>query len=600
MRRNPLLLGERTKRVINRDAIVISHVIIGSIVFLDTFLDGQASFSSKVSIFLLLMLLAILGVVRYFNIFKINYHPALHLTLYHLLIGAGLVFFAPLGSMYTFVWLIILFLTNFFYGIRKTLLSLLVLLIILELQLLRISFSSGITKAGVIVSLAQFGVIVAISMFFVDTQAVSDQDRHLLLSTIDKAQLERQRLVSLINNMSDGVVATDDHGFIKLYNAAALNTLDTNVDLLGRDIQAYMHLVDKDKKDVNVVTLANENNVNLQSTDYMLKYGDDEMINVYLNISPIKLGFRHDAERGFIISFRDITREKSLEEERDEFISVISHELRTPVAVTEANISNVQFIMEHGKDETIIKTALDAAYKQVVFLANMLNDLSTLSRAERGKLDLVPELISPKEIAQDLYNDYHAEVESKGLQFSVKVADDVPKVITSNKLYMREVLQNFITNSAKYTREGSVTIAVENAANGVMFRVSDTGIGISKSDQKRIFDKFFRSEDFRTRESNGTGLGLYITRKLAHLLGAEISVESQLNKGSVFSIFIPDLKDRYPGAGQTGAARPNTPTTGTPLVPGAPTPSPVATSVGAPSLTIADLAEVPPPVVPES
>ena len=106
---------------------------------------------------------------------------------------------------------------------------------------------------------------------------------------------------------------------------------------------------------------------------------------------------------------------------------------------------------------------------------------------------------------------------------------------------MREILQNFITNAIKYTDTGSVTIAAEKAERGIKFTVHDTGIGISKSDQEKIFDKFFRSEDYRTRKTNGTGLGLYVTLKLARLLHAEIDVKSQLNKGSTFSIFIPDL-----------------------------------------------------------
>src|SRR5690606_4615961 len=126
--------------------------------------------------------------------------------------------FAPVGSMYTFVWLIILFLTNFYYGNRTTIVSLLGLLVVLELQLLRESYTLGLTKEELITTLAQFGITFAISMFFIDTQAVTEYDRRLLIRSIDRAELERQRLISLINNMTDGVVATDEQGVIKLYN----------------------------------------------------------------------------------------------------------------------------------------------------------------------------------------------------------------------------------------------------------------------------------------------------------------------------------------------------------------------------------------------
>jgi signal transduction histidine kinase len=94
----------------------------------------------------------------------------------------------------------------------------------------------------------------------------------------------------------------------------------------------------------------------------------------------------------------------------------------------------------------------------------------------------------------------------------------------------------------KYTNEG-ITLAAAQDGQQVRFSVTDTGIGISKSDQKRLFEKFFRSEDYRTRESSGTGLGLYVTLKLASKLSAKVEVASQLNKGSTFSISVPSLPD---------------------------------------------------------
>jgi len=119
--------------------------------------------------------------------------------------------------------------------------------------------------------------------------------------------------------------------------------------------------------------------------------------------------------------------------------------------------------------------------------------------------------------------------------------DPALEILHSSKLYAREVLQNFVTNAIKYTETGSVTIGAKPRDKGILFWVQDTGIGISKSDQDKVFDKFFRSEDFRTRQNNGTGLGLYVTMKLARLLHAEINMQSELNKGSRFDIYIPNL-----------------------------------------------------------
>jgi signal transduction histidine kinase len=106
-------------------------------------------------------------------------------------------------------------------------------------------------------------------------------------------------------------------------------------------------------------------------------------------------------------------------------------------------------------------------------------------------------------------------------------------------LYLEEILQNFITNAIKYTQKGSVTLRIRKTREGVHFAVKDSGIGISKADQKRIFEKFYRSEDYRTRESSGTGLGLYVVQKLSHKLSTTIEVSSQLNHGSEFSFTLP-------------------------------------------------------------
>ena len=117
----------------------------------------------------------------------------------------------------------------------------------------------------------------------------------------------------------------------------------------------------------------------------------------------------------------------------------------------------------------------------------------------------------------------------------------VGKAFTS-RLYLEEVLQNFITNAIKYTKEGTVTIQVKRTKEGVYFAVKDTGIGISKSDLKHISEKFWRSEDYRTRETSGTGLGLYVVQKLAKKLHIKVDIDSRLNHGSTFSFTLPEEK----------------------------------------------------------
>lgn len=352
--------------------------------------------------------------------------------------------------------------------------------------------------------------------------------------------LERERLNSLIGSMADGVIAVDDQVKVVQYNGAALNLLDMNSTIKGRLLRRLMHLYDHNGQPIDVEMLIRSTTIPTSSRDYLLHYSDGSRANIYLSIAPVRLGYGTTGDRGYVILVRDITREKSLEEERDEFISVISHELRTPIAITEGNISNVQFMVEHNADPAQIKEALRVSHEQVVFLSGLVNDLATLSRAERGVLKVEVSAINPHQLVIDLQRAYEDEAEAKGLNIETEL-DEHLEALHSSQLYVREILQNFITNAIKYTEEGHVTVGAHKATNGVRFTIRDTGIGISKTDQEKVFEKFFRSEDYRTRATNGTGLGLYVTMKLARLIKAEISVKSQLNHGSEFSVFIPNL-----------------------------------------------------------
>lgn len=360
------------------------------------------------------------------------------------------------------------------------------------------------------------------------------------------AQIEHERLNSLINSMADAVIAVDESKKVVVYNAAALNVLDLNTIKPNTDVAKIIKPVTSDNHPVDIASLIETTTTPYTSRDLRLQYTDNSSISLYMSIAPVRLGYGTKGQGGHVLLLRDITREKSLEDERDEFISVISHELRTPIAIAEGNISNAQLIADRTEGiDPAIKQALGEAYNQVLFLAGMINDLSTLGRAEQGSLKLEIEAIDVKALVAELVSNYTPEAQKKGLEMKSEIIGEIGE-LHSSKLYVREVLQNFITNAIKYTSQGSVTLEASYSSQGIHFAVRDTGIGISKGDQDRVFDKFFRSEDYRTRQANGTGLGLYVTSKITRLLHAEITLESELNKGSTFSIFVPNLENHVP------------------------------------------------------
>jgi signal transduction histidine kinase len=265
----------------------------------------------------------------------------------------------------------------------------------------------------------------------------------------------------------------------------------------------------------------------------------DEQVNLELSLSPIRVYSRGRTRiDGFIIIIRDITSRRSLDEERDEFISVASHELRTPVAIAEANLSTA-LLPGFAKLEPKVRTILSQAHDNIVFLGELIHDLTTLSRAQRNDLHPDFSLVDLGGLMAKLWRDYTSSAEGKGLELKFIPPSETVSAVTSEE-EVREIMQNFITNAVKYTEKGTVGISVRRRTNSkVELSVTDTGIGIAEADQRRLFSKFYRSEDYRTRSNSGTGLGLYISRKLADRLDATIEFESKLNHGTTFRLLLP-------------------------------------------------------------
>jgi PAS domain S-box-containing protein len=353
--------------------------------------------------------------------------------------------------------------------------------------------------------------------------------------------VERRRLISLINSMADAVIAVDEQIRIVEYNGAALNILDVNNIRKYAELSELLKPIDKNNQKVDINHMIKASKVPITNRELRLSYADTSIINLYISIAPVRLSYGQAGRSGYVIMLRDITHEKSLEEERDEFISVVSHELRTPIAIAEGDISNSIYVVDKSDVSADIKKSLHRAHAQVLFLADMINDLSTLSRAERGTPYMSIEKIDVKAFISELIKTYTPDAKLKGLSLHA-VYEPGECQLYNNKLYLKEIMQNYITNALKYTTKGKIVIKVSPHPKGVHFSVEDSGIGISKQDQLRVFDKFFRSEDLRTRESSGTGLGLYVALKLARLMHADLSLKSQLNHGSRFTAFVPTLK----------------------------------------------------------
>ncbi len=494
---------------------------------------------SKPALVSISMSLVGLGLVQFFQRSQSSFAFGLYLTFYHLLLALMFAYVTGFVAPVVVLWMVLAFMSAIYFGqvafyasvAGLATAALYATSISAELSYKQLTFSM-ITTAFVAVT----GYVMSRGVI---NESVRAQDT--LERTKQRDETERERFTTLINSVGEAIVSINTRGVVQIYNAATLNLLDTNQSIAGKKFDDIFQLYEGDHPLTLVDYLIREKR-SVVRDDLSHVYDDDESIKLYVSASPIRGYTPSGRERleGFILVMRDITKEKSLEEERDEFISVISHELRTPITIAEGSLSNLKLLYERGLPKEKMQAPVESAHDQIVYLANMVNDLGTLSRAERGVGDATEE-IDVNELLHELYDQYHPKAETKELALDLDIAPSVGNVRAS-RLYLEEMLQNFLTNAIKYTPSGTVTLGAQKKDGGVYFYVSDTGIGITKSDQNKVFDKFYRSEDYRTRETSGTGLGLYVVRKLASKLGTHIDLQSRLNHGSTFGFLLKSPK----------------------------------------------------------
>lgn len=393
-------------------------------------------------------------------------------------------------------------------------------------------------------------LVIGASVFVISMTKVQVEKEVKLKASEEKERLERSRLETLINSMSSSIISFDKNGAIQRFNSASLALLDTHSSIEGEAIDKVVSLTDKEGHSISMFDFSKGLSSSAVRDDLFYHYSEnEETIRVEVTLSPIRAiysGTRQDEQindNGYIMIMRDVTKEKTLEEERESFISVVSHELRTPLSIAEGAIGNAIFMNDKGMlSQDILTKSLTSVHDNITALSRMVNDLNTLSRAESND-DESRELISVTDLIDSLYKKHENTATQKGLQLNIDRPPQLASVYAS-RLYLTDILENFISNSFKYTTSGSVTLVAKQANGIVTLSVKDTGHGIAKTDVSKIFDKFYRSEDYRTRETGGNGLGLYIASRLAAKLGTTISVSSLYQHGSEFSISLPESNQK--------------------------------------------------------
>lgn len=384
-----------------------------------------------------------------------------------------------------------------------------------------------------------------------------------LASSLHDAQVKGDIILSSIE---DGVVFMDEQGMIQLFNpGAAAITGWSQEEAVGLDWKSVFNFISSKGEPVGADTTPfarakasgqtiRDNNANLSS-----KSGNTIAVN--FSVSPI---ITNAQVSGLVAIFRDVSKERAEESQRAEFISTASHEMRTPVAAIEGYLS----LALNEKVATIdarAKDYLEKAHASTKHLGELFQDLLTSAKAEDGRLTNHPEVVEMGEFMEQLTNDLHFAAQKKNLGVDFMIGNnsiiDAATVDASTPvkfgggervvrpLYfteidpdrMREVITNLFDNACKYSDKGKISLGLTGNDKVVQLYVRDTGHGIPPEDIPHLFQKFYRVDNSATRTIGGTGLGLFICRKIVELYNGRIWVESTLGQGSTFYINLPRL-----------------------------------------------------------
>ncbi|MDK2899492.1 MAG: two-component system, OmpR family, sensor histidine kinase VicK [Patescibacteria group bacterium] len=352
----------------------------------------------------------------------------------------------------------------------------------------------------------------------------------------------------VINAIGDGVIAIDSQGIIRLINPAAQQIIGWGKqDALSLNYKSVLKLIDKKNEALDVasdpIQQVLNNNQQIRTNDQTIITSSDKKIMISLVVSPAG-----ETGSGVIAVFHDITKEKTEEREQAEFISTASHEMRTPVASIEGYLG-LALNAQTAQIDDRARDFILKAHASAEHLGRLFQDLLDISKADDGHLSNNPQMINIVTFTHDIVQGLEEKATNKGLRLIFKPMPDntagrfvAPAYsVNLDNDHIREIINNLVENAIKYTPKGEVIVDITGDDDRVVVSVKDNGIGIPAEDIPHLFQKFYRVDNENTRQIGGTGLGLYLSRRLAEIMGGRIWVESVYKSGSTFYLELPRL-----------------------------------------------------------
>jgi PAS domain S-box-containing protein len=381
------------------------------------------------------------------------------------------------------------------------------------------------------------------------TQEILDKDKYLsnqqkaTLNILDDVKLEKIRYEALLTGIGDGIIATDNETKVVVINQATENMLGLKKeDVYGKKLIDVFSVVDEkgipipeNERPINKAVATRKPFSTSINSNYYYTTKEGKRIPVALNASPVVVDGKLI---GVIDVFRDISHEKDIDRMKTEFISLSSHQLRTPLSAIKW-FGEMLLAGDAGKltdEQTEFVNNIAQSTERMIAL---VNSLLNISRIESGRIIVDPVPTHLPDLVSDVVKEVQNKIDEKKLNLIVSVHPDLPEINVDPKL-IREVYKNLLTNSIKYTPEGGeISIFISKNDKEIISQVSDTGYGIPQKEQNKVFAKFFRAENIVKLETEGTGLGLYLVKAVVESSNGRVWFESHEGQGTTFWFAIP-------------------------------------------------------------
>ena len=349
----------------------------------------------------------------------------------------------------------------------------------------------------------------------------------VLRDTLSEVENERNKLSTLFLHMTDGVVAFSPAGLVIHSNPAASQMLSRSMD----PTTSFQDLFAEDAAFDQILTLKRPQYLETQKT-----VGEREL---ELFMAPYSAD---QAPGGVMVVIHDVTEQRRSEQARREFVANVSHELRTPLT----NIKSYAETVIAAGDELppeLHNNFMGVIVSEADRMTRIVQDLLTLSKIDYGKMEMNVSRFSFSKAVRSVYEAVALNAESHGHTLTFSCEENMPD-LDGDRERIEQVIMNIVSNAIKYTPDGGkIAITAATSGRNVFVRISDNGIGIPEKDLPRLFERFYRVDKARSRESGGTGLGLSIAKEILSQHKGDIRIESVYGEGTDVTITLPAARD---------------------------------------------------------